>query len=93
MPSAAIESSTATPKKGEKPWSHPDRQWEEWEVRDAMHTLMKADEHKQDPKLMAEVKKHAAEHAEKMKAVSQQAARLAKSGHISGKHLEKIGKA
>lgn len=84
-PSTAIGGS----KKKEKPWSHPDRQWE---VRDAMHTLMRAKEYEGDKKLMEQVKKHAAEHAEKMEEVSRQAAGLAKSGRISEKQMAKLHK-
>jgi hypothetical protein len=76
-------------KRKEKPWSHPDRKWE---VQDAMHNIMRAEEHKKDKKLMAEVKKHAADHAQKMHEVSRKAAALAKGGHISPKQMAKLDK-
>jgi hypothetical protein len=71
----------------EKPWSHPDRHWE---VRDAMHTMLKAEEHKRDPALMKEVRKHAAAHADHTRQVSHHAGRLAKMGKISTKALAKM---
>lgn len=89
MPLEDITTGTESPTRKSKPYSHPDRHWE---VRDAMHTIMRAHEHSKDKKLMSEVKKHAAEHAEKMRGVSQQAEHLAKSGHISAKQMAKMGK-
>ena len=86
----AYDSPTATiggSKRKSKSYSHPDR---EWEVRDAMHTMMRAAEIVADKKLMAQVKKHAAEHAAKMKDVSYQAAMLAKAGRISPKAMAKM---
>lgn len=44
----------------------PDRKWE---VESAMNTLMRAEDLKRDPKMMADVKKLAAEQAAKMAAV------------------------
>ena len=76
-------------KERRKPWSHPDRHWE---VRDAMHTMIRAGEIVRDKKLLVEVKKHAAEHADKMKEVARQAAELAKRGRISPKQMAKLGK-
>ena len=77
-------------KRKDKSWDHPDR---EWEVRAAMHTMMRASEIVADKKLMAQVKKHAAEHAAKMRDVSHQAAMLAKAGRISPRQMAKMGKA
>ena len=37
---------------------------EDWVARDAMHTLMRAEEIKRDPKLMQKVRAHAAQHRE-----------------------------
>lgn len=86
----AYDSPATISRKGkQKPWSHPDRKWE---VRDAMHTLMRAEEIKADEKLMAAVQKCAAEEAEKAKDVSRQAARLAKFGRISPAQMEKLAK-
>lgn len=87
MASASVES-TGSPRKS-KSWGHPDR---EWEVRDAMHTMMRASEIVSDKKLMAQVKKHAAEHARKMKGVAHQAAMLARAGRISPKAMAKMGR-
>lgn len=74
-------------KSKDKPISHPDRNWE---VRDAMHTLMRAEEIKRDKALMAQVQKEAARHAEEMKTVSKKAALLAKAGRISPKQMAKL---
>ena len=63
---------------------------DEWEVRDAMHTMMRAGEIIKDKKLLALVRKEAANHAAKMKNVAQQASQLAKMGRISDKQLAKL---
>lgn len=76
-------------KRKEKPWSHPDRKWE---VRDAMRTIMRANEHLADKKLMEQVKICAADEAQEMRDVARQAETLAKSGKISEKEMAKLHK-
>lgn len=68
------------------------RGYDEWEVRDAMRTLMRAEEIEEDAKLMKLVKKAAAEEAEKMEEVSERADRLARRGLVSDKQLAKLKK-
>lgn len=65
---------------------------DEWEVREAMRTLMRAEEIQGDAKLMGMVRKEAAKESAKMAEVSRQADRLAKAGHISDKQLAKLKK-
>lgn len=65
------------------------KRYDEWEVRDAMHTMMRAGELTKDKKLMGLVRKEAAKHAQEMREVSHKAAMLAKSGHISPKAMAK----
>jgi hypothetical protein len=64
--------------------------YDEWEVRDAMHTMMRAGEIVKDKKLMGHVRKHAAEHAKKSAEVAERARHLAKSGRISEKQMAKL---
>lgn len=73
----------------EKPYSHPDRHYE---VRDAMHTIMRAGDHLKNPSLMKEVRKHAAKHAHEKRAEADRAMRLAKQGRISERQLAKLDK-
>lgn len=68
------------------------RKYDEYEVRDAMHTMLRAGEIVNDKALMGHVRKHAAEHAKKTHEVAQRAAHLAKSGRISEKQMAKIDK-
>ncbi|EJN14742.1 hypothetical protein PMI42_01716 [Bradyrhizobium sp. YR681] len=68
------------------------RRYDEWEVREAMRTLMRAEEIQGDKKLMGMVRKEAAKESAKMAEVSQKAERLARSGHISEKQLAKLKK-
>ena len=68
------------------------RGYDEWEVRDAMRTLMRAEEIQGDKKLMGMVRKEAAKESAKMAEVSRQADRLARAGHISDKQLAKLKK-
>lgn len=75
---------TKSPAKGKK--------YDDYEVRDAMHTMMRAGEIVKDKALMGHIRKHAAEHAAKMHAVLQQAHHLAKSGRISEKAMAKLDK-
>jgi len=66
------------------------KKYDEWEVRDAMHTMLRAGEIVKDKKLMSHVKKHAQEHAEKKHDEARRAAHLAKSGRISDKAMAKM---
>lgn len=66
------------------------KKYDEWEVKDAMHTMLRAGEIVKDKALMGHVKKHAAEHAKKSHETAQRAAQLAKSGRISDKALKKM---
>lgn len=66
------------------------KKYDEWEVKDAMHTMMRAGEIVKDKTLMGHVRKHAAEHAKKSAEVASRAAQLAKSGRISDKALAKM---
>lgn len=68
------------------------RKHDEWEVRDAMHTLMRAEEIQGDTKLMELVRKEAAKEAAKMQEVSRRADSLAKRGLVSDKQLAKLKK-
>lgn len=68
------------------------KKYDEWEVRDAMRTLMRAEEIQGDKKLMGMVRKEAAREATKMQEVAKQADRLARAGHISEKQLAKLKK-
>lgn len=73
--------------KRKKPYSHPDRQWE---VRDAMHTMLRAGEISKNKPLLKEVRKHAAHHARETAELSRHASVLAKSGHISPKQMKRL---
>jgi hypothetical protein len=68
------------------------KKYDEYEVRDAMHTMMRAKELVKDHDLMGHVRKHAGEHAAKMHDESKRARHLAKSGRISEKAMKKIDK-
>lgn len=72
--------------------SEASRRYDEWEVREAMRTLMRAEEIQGDKKLMGMVRKEAAKESAKMAEVSMKADRLAKAGHISDKQLAKLKK-
>jgi hypothetical protein len=74
----------------EKSTSSKQKKYDEWEVRDAMHTIMRAGDHLKDKKLMGHVRKHAKAHAAKLSDDSARAARLAKSGRISEKAMAKL---
>lgn len=66
------------------------KKYDDYEIRDAMHTMLRAGEIVKDKKLMGHVKKHAKEHAEKKHDEAQRAAHLAKSGRISDKAMAKM---
>jgi hypothetical protein len=61
-----------------------------WRVEDALRTLQRAGEIVHDKKLMASVKKMAAEKADEMQTVAKQADALAKMGRISPKQMAKL---
>jgi hypothetical protein len=62
-----------------------------WEVRDAMHTMLRAGEITKDKKMLALVREEAKNHASKMRDVADQAGQLAKMGRISPKQMAKLG--
>ena len=67
------------------------KKYDEWEVRDAMHTMLRAGEIVQDKTLMGHVRKQAKEHAAKKADEAERARRLAKAGKISDKAMAKMG--
>jgi hypothetical protein len=75
----------STPAVSAKSHKHDD-----WEVHDAMHTMMRAGEIVKDKKLMGLVRTKAKEHATKMQQVASQASSLAKRGLISEKAMSKM---
>lgn len=75
---------------GRAPEPYDDRKWE---IRDAMHTMLRAGEIIKDKKLLAAVKKAALEHATELQETANRAGRLAKMGLISDKQMAKLGKA
>lgn len=75
----------------EKSTSAKQKKYDEWEVRDAMHTIMRAQEHVRNPGLMKHVRKHAAKHAAEKADEAERARRLAKAGKISDKAMAKLG--
>jgi hypothetical protein len=74
----------------EKSTSPKAKKYDEWEVRDAMHTILKAGEHVKNKHLMKHVRKHAGEHAKKMSEEAARASHLHKRGLISDKAMAKI---
>jgi hypothetical protein len=64
---------------------------DKWEVRDAMHTMLRASKIVKDKKLLAAVKKEALSHAQELNETAAQAAALAKMGKISPKQMSKLG--
>jgi hypothetical protein len=74
----------------EKSTSSKQKKYDEYEVRDAMHTMLRASEIVKDKTLMGHVRKHAAEHAKKTHEVAERAAHLAKAGKISDKAMAKM---
>lgn len=64
---------------------------EDWEIDDAVRTLTRAQEIENDPKLMAKVKKRAAEKAKELTEVANgQVASMVKRGMISDKQADKL---
>ncbi len=63
--------------------------YEDYEVHDAMHTMMRAGEIVKDKKLLRLVKVKAREHADKMRETAARADMLAKQGLISDKAMKK----
>ena len=68
----------------------PPKKYDDYEIHDAMHTMLRAGEIVKDKKLMGHVRKHAAEHAKKTHAVAERAGQLAKSGRISPRQMAKL---
>jgi hypothetical protein len=64
---------------------------DKWEVRDAMHTMLRAAKIVKDKKLLAAVKKEAMSHAKELEETAAQAGALAKMGRISPKQMAKLG--
>lgn len=62
-----------------------------WEVREAMHTMLRASKIVTDKKLLAAVKKEAQSHAKELQDTAAQADRLARMGLISPKQMAKLG--
>ena len=66
------------------------KKYDEWEVRDAMHTLMRAGEITKNKKLLELVRKEATRHASELKETAARAGQLAKMGRISPKQMAKL---
>lgn len=66
------------------------KKYDEWEVRDAMHTLMRAGEITKNKKLLELVRKEATRHAAELKETAARAGQLAKMGRISPKQMAKL---
>jgi hypothetical protein len=66
------------------------KKYDDYEIHDAMHTMLRAGEIVKDKKLMGHVRKHAAEHAKKTHEVAERASHLAKSGRISPRQMAKL---
>lgn len=64
--------------------------FDHWEVRDAMHTMLRAGEIIKNKKLLAAVKKEANSHARELQETAQRAGQLAKMGLISPKAMAKM---
>jgi hypothetical protein len=75
----------------EKSTASRPKKYDHWEVRDAMHTILRAGEHLKNKALMKHVRKQAAEHAKEKQAESHRASELAKRGLISEKQMAKLG--
>lgn len=67
------------------------KKYDEWEVRDAMRTMLRAGEIVKNKKLLDLVRKEATRHAEELKETAHQAGQLAKMGRISPKQMAKLG--
>lgn len=76
-----VEASAPAKKKG----------FDHWEIRDAMHTMLRAGEIIKDKKLLAAVKKEATAHAKELQETATRAGQLAKMGLISPKQMAKLG--
>lgn len=68
------------------------KKYDEWEVRDAMHTLMRAGEITKNKKLLDLVRKEANRHAAELEETAARAGQLAKMGRISDKQMAKLAK-
>lgn len=67
------------------------KKYDEWEVRDAMRTMMRAGEITKNKKLLELVRKEAMRHSAELKETAAQASQLAKMGRISPKQMAKLG--
>lgn len=76
----------------EKSTSSKQKKYDDYEVRDAMHTMLRAGKIVQDKALMGHVRKHAKAHAAEKSEEADRARRLAKAGKISDKAMAKIDK-
>lgn len=70
--------------------SKPKKGFDHWEVRDAMHTMLRAGEIIKDKKLLSAVKKEATSHAKELQETATRAGQLAKMGLISPKAMSKM---
>lgn len=68
----------------------PKKGFDHWEVRDAMHAMLRAGEIIKDKKLLAAVKKEATSHAKELQETATRAGQLAKMGLISPKAMAKM---
>jgi hypothetical protein len=66
---------------------------DEWEVRDAMHTMLRASEIIKDKPLLAAIKKAAATEATEMTEKLGRVRQLAQKGMISDRQMAKMGAA
>lgn len=66
------------------------KSYEHYEIRDAMHTMLRAGEIIKDKKLLAAVKKEAQRHAKELQETATRAGQLAKMGRISPKQMAKL---
>lgn len=67
-----------------------ERKIEDYEARDAMHTLLRAGKITKDKPLLEAARKHAAEHAKEMAEVAERAGQLARRGMISDKQMARL---
>jgi hypothetical protein len=64
--------------------------YDEWEVREAMRTMMRAGEITKDKKLLGLVRKEATRHAAELQETAARAGQLARMGRISPKQMAKL---
>lgn len=66
------------------------KKYDEWDVREAMRTMMRAGEITKDKTLLNLVRKEATRHAAELKETAARAGQLAKMGRISDKQMAKL---